>query len=361
MPWKDVVQVSNLLLERWDADNFPTTYLGLNFLSALQIDSAKDSSATSSGIFDAFRYFNCTDERDKVYALLSFPPLCELRPPIQPDYSKSVAEVFEEATVRIFTHCNSLGLLSSLEHGWVIDKEWPSWVPRWDRSRTTQILHDYDSGRVHSSTPRLQWRPGVLISGGVRTSMLSWCGEFIRDGTTPEMDFLKQPLQELLSKLRPKITHSADPLLLDIAMTLTVGLDKQSKSPPPEFRLNFLAFLVSISPSLDILDATRDLLQELVEQGQAGDAANFYAAASRGSRNKRFFCTQNGEFGVGPRAAQTGDHVVLLYGSNAPCLLRPKGSYYQIVGECYLHHHMHGEVIEMAEKELLPIEDFELR
>jgi hypothetical protein len=193
----------------------------------------------------------------------------------------------------------------------------------------------------------------VVIGGGAAKSAYE-----------SEKDPLKQPFQELLLKYLPKITHSTDPLLLCIAMTLTVGLDFKSKCPPldlTQFRLDFLAYVVDILPSLDMLGTTQYLSQVLVEQGQVGNLQNFYAAAFRGCRNKRFFCTQNGAFGIGPRAAQIGDHIVLLYGSNAPCVLRTKGSYYQFVGECYLHQHMHGEAIEMAAKELLTIEEFEMR
>ncbi|CZR61467.1 uncharacterized protein PAC_11363 [Phialocephala subalpina] len=367
--WKDVVLVAKLLWEM--AEDPSSAYLKNTWgsISVLQIDSAGHDSSTSN-VFDVFRHFNCSDQRDKVYALLSFPPLCGLRPLIQPDYSKSVAEVFEEATVRIFTSCQNLGLLSSLEHDCAIDEEWPSWVPRWDRSRTTQILHNYASGRAQSSLPRINYRSKILTSEGVRISTSSWCGVVIGKGAAKsaygesEMDPLKQPFQELLLKYLPKITHSNDPLLLCIAMTLTVGLDFQSNCPPidlSQFRLDFLAYLVDILPSLDMLGTTQHLSQVLVEQGLAGDSQNFYAAAIRGCRNKRFFCTQNGEFGIGPRAAQTGDHVVLLYGSNAPCVLRTKGSYYQFVGECYLHQHMHGEAIEMAAEDLLAVEEFEIR
>jgi hypothetical protein len=178
------------------------------------------------------------------------------------------------------------------------------------------------------------------------------------------MDPLKQPFQEWLSKYLPKITHPTDPLLLCIAMTLTVGLDFKSNCPPldlSQFRLDFLSYLVRVLPSLDMLGTTHHLSQVLAEQGLAGNAPNFYAAAVRGCRNKRFFCAQNGAFGIGPRAAQTGDHIVLLYGSNAPCVLRTKGSYYQFVGECYIYQHMHGEVIEMATEGLLAVEEFEMR
>jgi hypothetical protein len=302
--------------------------------------------------------------------LLSFPPLCQLQPLIQPDYSKSVAEVFEEATVRIFTSCQNLGLLSSLEHNCAINEEWPSWVPRWDRDRTTQILHNYASGRAQLSSLRIKYRPTILISEGIRISRFSWCGLVIGGEVDKsaygksEMDPLKQPFQEWLSKYLPKITHSADPLLLSIAMTLTVGLDFKSNCPPldlSQFRLDFLAYLMAILPSLDMLGTTQHLSQLLVAEGLAGNSPNFYGAAIRGCGNKRFFCTQNGEFGIGPRAAQAGDHIVLLYGSNAPCVLRGKGPYYQFVGECYLHQQMHGEAIKMAAEELLAIEKFKMR
>lgn len=174
-----------------------------------------------------------------------------------------------------------------------------------------------------------------------------------------EIDSIKRPLQEWLSKYLPKITHSSDPLLLRMAMTLTVGLDLESHCPPLDlfqFRLDFLAYLVDVLPSLDMLSTTKYLSQDLVEQGRGGKSLNFYAAAMRGCRNKRFFCTQNGEFGISPGDAQTGDYIVLLYGSNAPCVLRPKGLYYQFIGECYLHQHMHGEAIEMAVEGLLAVE-----
>ena len=179
-----------------------------------------------------------------------------------------------------------------------------------------------------------------------------------------ETDPLKQPFQEWLSKYLPKITHPTDPLLLFIAMTLTVGLDFESNCRPldlSQFRLNFLSYLVDVLPSLDMLGITQHLSQVLAEQGLAGNTVDFYAAAIRGCKNKRVFCTQNGAFGIGPRAAQTGDHIVLLYGSNAPCVLRTIGLYHQFVGECYLHQHMHGEAIEMAAEGLLAVEEFEMR
>ena len=175
---------------------------------------------------------------------------------------------------------------------------------------------------------------------------------------------LKQPLQEWLSKYLPKITHATDPLLLSIPMTPTIGLDLESNfallSTLSQFRFDFLPYLVGILPTLDMPGITQPYRRFWWHKDWQAIHPNFYAAAIRRCRNKRFFCTKDGAFGIGPQAAQTGDHIVLLYGSNAPCVLRTKGLYYQFVGECYLHQHMH-EAIKMAIEELLAIEEFEIR
>ena len=99
----------------------------------------------------------------------------------------------------------------------------------------------------------------------------------------------------------------------------------------------------------------------MLQEAAKGDERSFRVAAERGSQDKRFFWTLKGEFGVGPKAAQKGDIIVLLYGANAPCILRPKETYYQFVGECYLHNYMHGEPIEMVRGRLLVAEDFILK
>ena len=369
IPWKNLVVVAQSLLDFDEIKKVEDVYHfdSVDALPVLQIDNASSTTKTS-GIFDHFRSFECTNQRDKVYALLSFPPLCELQPPIRPDYTKSVAEVFEEATMRIFQFSQSLGLLSSLEHDVAIEEGWPSWVPRWDRRRTTQVLHNFASGRAESSVPRINFKPGILISEGIRISTVSWCGSVIGgeagSAETATMNILIKPLEEWLLEFPPKITDPADPLFLHTAMTLTVGLDLGSNCPPldkAQLRLDFLAYLVDISPSLSLLGTTQHTSQILTEQALAGNSRNYRRAAARGSRNKRLIRTVDGELGVGPRTAQAGDHVVLLYGSNAPSVLRPMGSYYQYIGECYLGNHMYGEAIRMAAEGLVAAEEFELR
>jgi hypothetical protein len=83
-------------------------------------------------VLESSRYLDSTDPRDKIYGLLWALEELQLPPP---DYSKSVAQVYEEATVGLIRRFgNSSSSLEPLY--WVngVDRpaDLPSWVPNWD-------------------------------------------------------------------------------------------------------------------------------------------------------------------------------------------------------------------------------------
>ncbi|RFU78969.1 hypothetical protein TARUN_3273 [Trichoderma arundinaceum] len=69
---------------------------------------------------------------------------------------------------------------------------------------------------------------------------------------------------------------------------------------------------------------------------------------------RRFFITKKGYFGLGPQKSEPGDRIVVLFGSGVPFVLRKcttvagKGAW-RIVGECYVHGIMQGEVVKKWE------------
>ncbi|KAF1954801.1 hypothetical protein CC80DRAFT_392152, partial [Byssothecium circinans] len=56
------------------------------------------------------------------------------------------------------------------------------------------------------------------------------------------------------------------------------------------------------------------------------------------------FRTANGYIGMGPRAMRQGDVVVALDSGAVPFILRPKADHYLLIGECYVHGIMFGEL-----------------
>ncbi|KAH7123242.1 hypothetical protein B0J13DRAFT_647398 [Dactylonectria estremocensis] len=68
-------------------------------------------------------------------------------------------------------------------------------------------------------------------------------------------------------------------------------------------------------------------------------------ATNRWYQARRFGITTSGDYAAVPKAARQGDTICIFNGGRVPYVLRPgKQGYYQLVGECYVHEMMRGEV-----------------
>ncbi|PMD34353.1 hypothetical protein L207DRAFT_497721 [Hyaloscypha variabilis F] len=70
--------------------------------------------------------------------------------------------------------------------------------------------------------------------------------------------------------------------------------------------------------------------------------------------NRGFCVTENGYFGLVPRRARVGDHIIVLFGGCTPFVVRERKGwdspssekcYWQLVGEAYVHGMMDGEAL----------------
>jgi hypothetical protein len=91
---------------------------------------------------------------------------------------------------------------------------------------------------------------------------------------------------------------------------------------------------------------------------RGGDAHAWIDCAGLSSRQRRFFRTAKGYYGIGPLIVKDGDFVCVLLGGRTPFILRPVGDDYNLVGECYVHGFMHGEAIEQMENGERNLESF---
>ena len=81
------------------------------------------------------------------------------------------------------------------------------------------------------------------------------------------------------------------------------------------------------------------LLEDILEEHEQFATSAWYACKGR-----KMFQTKAGYLGLGPRMLQQGDLVFILFGGKTPYLLRPNGTGYKLVGECYVDGMMRGEV-----------------
>ncbi|KAF2185843.1 hypothetical protein K469DRAFT_518658, partial [Zopfia rhizophila CBS 207.26] len=72
-----------------------------------------------------------------------------------------------------------------------------------------------------------------------------------------------------------------------------------------------------------------------------------------------FFTTEKGFMGVGPSVAREGDLICVLFGGEVPYILRSiENGHYKMIGQCYTHGIMDGEVIRGAIQGQYRYEDF---
>jgi hypothetical protein len=94
-----------------------------------------------------------------------------------------------------------------------------------------------------------------------------------------------------------------------------------------------------------------ELIADLLFMG--GDEMRFIDASHRKNLQRMFFITEHGSFGLGPLSIQCNDIVVILFGGQAPFILRPTDvdGEYHFIGDCYVDGIMHGEHIEKLKAE----------
>ncbi len=68
------------------------------------------------------------------------------------------------------------------------------------------------------------------------------------------------------------------------------------------------------------------------------------------AEGRTLILTEIGYLGLAPLGTQVGDTVCVLQGVPMPIILRPSSSYFKLVGECYMHGLMKGEL--MVDKDI---------
>lgn len=71
----------------------------------------------------------------------------------------------------------------------------------------------------------------------------------------------------------------------------------------------------------------------------------FMAAASFATHGGRLFCTKSGYMGLAPKCTMVGDQVCVFISAEVPYVLRRTGPAFELVGECYCHGIMEGEMM----------------
>ena len=305
-----------------------------------------------------FRRFQSTDPRDKVYGLIGLAGSQSDGGMMLPDYTKSTAQVFTDTALHTITSTKDLLVFAHVAHhaDYDGDVEYRSWAPRWDNpQRVIIIRHAFvveESGACGGRAAQFV----VLKDSG--QEQLCVTGIFYATVTTFDGVMDISPFS---------ITRSDGLHMYHQVVEVYEGIDwndPMSDVTLPVLARTLTAGMTAAFQYLNMIDdnsrcAHYEAFRYYIEwyrtptadfDNLRDDARQYHAQLSTRSWNRRFFWTSRKDYGIGPVCMREGDIVVVLYGSNAPCVLRPKGDKYLMLGEAYVDSIMNGELVREVEE-----------
>ena len=320
-----------------------------------KIDQIKDTSSTLLCHLWTFKNRDCSDPRDRIYALKSM--ALDLKELIVPDYSEGPGIVYAKATRLVIEHHKKLdiiGMCLTPEDSDPGSPERPSWTPDFASmaaqrpfTSLTMFLSGHDpyysaSTKVSEAVPLPSDDPSELRLQGHSV------GSVIALGFEGAKNWQDMVIRS--SKLAGHFSPANSDHDIDRTEVFwrTLITDRTSNNQPAradvegrqfEFWWNTLTGTAPRGP-IYFHDYNQAFLLHWC--------------------SRSFFTTDSGHIGLGPAAAKVGDHVGLLAGSQVPFILRSTGQKFQVVGEAYVHGIMDGKYWEKLENESTPQMEFAL-
>ncbi|KAI1122206.1 heterokaryon incompatibility protein-domain-containing protein [Nemania abortiva] len=311
----------------------------IKLLSSL-VGCRRDNVSLSS-IRTLFGNLDCQDPKDRVYGVLA---LLDLPLGIQPDYTKSVAWVYEDLVRRCITCTSTLDILSECRLSDTSNA--PSWLPNWSwNSQWQNIVEDrspnnsmsFASGHFHTppTTPisgELKvW--GVLIGRIQRLgkSCVEWC---LSDG-------------DIIATIRDAFFFPSSLLSTDYVAGGTFLEACTSTLCLGVFRDGLSYHQIDMPEISSGTHLIRKILDKPHKPLIPDSSLHTLLAYARGALEGRcVYETEEGFIGVAPREAHNGDQICVILGCNVPMLLRHVSEdKYRLVGACYTSGIGRGEAL----------------
>lgn len=364
------------------------------------------------------RPFKASDSRDKIYGILGI-PTANSDPDagdlfLQPDYTKTVSEVYIECALAAIQKTQSLHLLLYVQHEYFatwrsdISEEIeaddtlvnvPSWVPRWHRYSATSISRSEHVTTDFKASSSLKFDPGLkpevraleLVTYGARiVTVKSVSRVFHSDTMSPQnAPYTANAVWEgAFDHLKASTTDTTEALYA-LSTLLTAGQDWYGRiiKDTEQHFADFLAFMYNPgvlsdgdtamgqnqadgrSTEVERSDGGRlghpNMLQDSLFRprtdfaiplaGKPGQGYYFKVAMRRMCSWRCLVVTEDGHVGLGPEATRPGDVVCILKDAPMPLLLRAEddGDKFKLVGQAYIQGMMFGEITKSEPEQIV--------
>ncbi|KAH7386360.1 heterokaryon incompatibility protein-domain-containing protein [Cadophora sp. MPI-SDFR-AT-0126] len=332
-----------------------------------------------------------TDHKDRIYSVLALakdgPPLFDARKATPGDtfwidYGKTILEVYQDFFVHVVTTSKTLDIMCRRWASCVPEKDekLPTWVRPLQSSNQPSIENkaseraDFDRTDADSlvGIPDHRWynaakntearcdirspsdtddKKKLLFVQGFRLDTISELKPRAAEGII---------LYEWLETGGCKITDEADFVPEPFWRTLVADRGPNGSNVPSWYRRAFLHCLAESTPNGDI--NTKALIKACADSTLVVD---FLQRVQSVIWNRKLLVSKDNKWiGLAPMAAQENDIICILYGCSVPVVLRKQEvegeTFWELVGECYVHGMMDGEAMEQG-RDAKETEEFEIR
>ncbi|KAF2749909.1 HET-domain-containing protein [Sporormia fimetaria CBS 119925] len=284
------------------------------------------------GLAFRFRFQAATFGSDKIYSLLGLLP-ADNTTLIEPDYSKTPEEVFLEFAISCIENNKNLTVIALAAGAQIQGASWcRDWrftddgmfpVQLFSTMRLSDGPPPYETFSASASHPPIftaDLKTRVLNVQGYIIGTVARAGDFLQDiRGVRNWEFALQSWEQTAGG---PWSEESD---LKAAFDRTITAGRWSGNPV-DWRSRVPAR--NNPPKSEQDQVYMTILDEVCV-------------------NRRFFVTEEGEFGLGPWNLKKGDSVCLLLGGKAPFVLRtlkkrssPGSKYHELIGDCYLEGHM---------------------
>lgn len=330
-------------------------------------------STTICEVFTRNRLQKCSNDRDRIYALLGHHVFKNnLSNPTSPfylsvDYAVPSAELCTEACQKVIASSKSrpLSILALVQHDPTTIKDFSinSWVPSLNRTPISRMIdfEGYPSYTAHGQQSiQPAFRDHTLVVRGISFDTVAWASDLFAEDCIPqdpsnavEMQN-PHPLQQTWYYFEEHRREFNNDILEAICYSFTAGacewrplltLNSKNMLGNETFKEGLIADLAAYLYEMGVD------IGEMLGLVSFGIPSRF--ASIEALHGRRVFVTSRGWVGIGPEVTSVGNEVCILFGCPNPMVVWELPSagekLVRLCGECYVYGIMHGEAVEAME------------
>ena len=302
-----------------------------NSLQSEQLMNICNYSPSPSRLWDLLyrtRYAQCSDERDRVYAILN---LTSDFSRFEPDYSKSTRDVFK-SVVLAYASKKDLTVLSLCETKENKETSGPSWVPDWTIPKEYRRLAHVRACSGTAAQARCD-KENVLVVSGCLIDTVDVIQQIPPSTSGRRTEQMGKIVRNIVGvKAKNDMCAASDSMIDSVCRTLYCN----------EFAERYLPY----APDLPNTQESKKYVRDLMDNGELVEYDKYSIQVHRRVKGEVTFQTRNGHIGIGPQSIRAGDQACILLGCRALLILRPNDAQtYKVVGEAYMDGFMEGEAL----------------